>query len=59
MGFEPDEVGNVVLFCEAGKDFFFVLADAVRKIAGYAEVEDARFAGHEINVEGALHERQL
>jgi hypothetical protein len=59
MGFEPDEVGNVLLFCEAGKGFFFVLADAVRKIAGYAEVEDARFACHEIEMEGALHEREL
>src|SRR5206468_12575227 len=57
MWLEPDELGDVVLFCEAGKEFFFVLANAVRKIAGYAEVEDARFAGHEVDVEGALHSR--
>ena len=41
VGFEPDELGDVVLFCEAGKDFCFVLADADRQVAGYAEVEDA------------------
>ncbi len=59
MGFEPDKLGDVVLLCEAGKDFFFVLADADWQVAGYAEVEDARFAGHEVDVAGALHGRGL
>ena len=56
---EPYELGGVVLLREAGKDFFFVLADAVRQIAGHTEVQDSRFAGHEVDVEGALHGRGL
>jgi len=53
--FEPDELGDIVFLRESGKDFFFVLADAVRKIAGHAEVEDAGLAGHEVDVEGPFH----
>ncbi len=55
MGLEPDEVGDVVLFCEAAEDSCFVLADTHREVAGHAEVEDAGLAGHEVDVEGALH----
>ncbi len=57
--FEPDEAGDVVFLCETGKDFFFVLAGAVWQVAGNAKVEDAGLAGHEIDVEGALHGRGL
>ena len=59
MWLEPDELGDVVLFCEAGKGFCFVLTDAERQVAGHAKVEDAGLAGHEVNVEGTLHGREL
>jgi len=41
----------------AREDFFFVLADG--EVAGDAEVEDAGFAGHEVDVGGAVHGREL
>ncbi|SRR6266849_8377216 len=59
MWLEPNELGDVVFLYEAGKDFFFVLADAVWQVAGHAEVEDAGLAGHEVDVEGALHWQEL
>src|SRR5260370_16962003 len=59
MGLEPDEVGDVVFFCEPGEDFCFVLADTERQVAGHAGVEDAGLAGHELDVEGAVHGREL
>ena len=59
MGLEPHELGGVVLFCEAGEDFCFVLADADGQVAGYAEVEDAGLAGHEVDVGGAVHGQGL
>ena len=59
MRLEPDELSDVVLLREAGENSFFVLANAVRQIAGHAEVEDPGFAGHEVDVEGALHGRGL
>ena len=59
MGLEPDELGDVVFFCEAGEDFLFVLAEAERQVVGHTEVEDARLACHEVNVEGTLHGREL
>src|SRR5207245_8670208 len=55
VGFEPDELADVVPFCEAGEYFLLVLADAESQVAGHTEVEDAGLAGHEVNVEGALH----
>ena len=55
MWLEPDEFGDVVFLREAGEDFCLVLADADREVAGDAEVEDAGLAGHEVDVEGALH----
>jgi hypothetical protein len=59
VGLEPDEFGDVVLFCEAREDFCLVLANAVRQVAGYAKVEDAGLAGHEVDVEGTVHEGKL
>ena len=59
MWLEPDELGDGILLCETGKDFFFVLANPVQQVAGHAEVEDARVAGHEVDVEGTLHGREL
>jgi hypothetical protein len=41
VGLEPNEFGDVVLLGEAGKDFFFVLGDAVRQVAGHAQIEDS------------------
>ncbi len=41
VGFEPDKLGDVVSLREAGDGFFFVLADAVGKVTGHAEVEYA------------------
>ncbi len=55
MWLEPNELGDVVFLCEAGKNFCCVLADPVRQVAGHAQVEDGGFAGHEVDVEGALH----
>ena len=40
---------------EAGDEFFFVLVDALDEVAGYADIENAGFAGHEVDVEGAFH----
>ena len=59
MRLEPDELADVVLFCEAGEYFLFVLADAESQVAGHTEVEDAGLAGHEVNVEGTLHGGKL
>ncbi len=59
MRLEPNELGDVVPLGEAGEDFFFVLEGAVREVAGHAEVEDTRLAGHEVDVEDALHGRGL
>jgi len=59
MRLEPNEFGDVVLFGEAREDFFFVLSDANGEVTGDAEVEDAGFAGHEIDVGGAVHGREL
>ena len=55
MGFEPDELGDVVLLREAGDEFLLVLEDAFGEVGGYADVEDAGFAGHEVDVVGAFH----
>ncbi len=55
MRLKPYELGDIVLLREAGKEFFFVLASVVREIAGHAEVEYSRFAGHEVDVGGTLH----
>ena len=56
MRFKPNEFGCVVFLGEAQDEFLFVLADALGEVAGYAEIEHARLAGHEIDVEAALHE---
>jgi hypothetical protein len=38
---EPDEIGEVVLLCEAGDEFFFVLPYAFDQLAGHSDVEHA------------------
>jgi hypothetical protein len=50
---------TLYFWVEPGRIFFFVLAGAVWQVAGNAKVEDAGLAGHEIDVEGALHGRGL
>ena len=55
MRFEPDKSGDVVFLGEAGDEFLFVLEDAFDEVASYADVENAGFAGHEVDVEGAFH----
>ena len=55
MRLEPNKPVDVVFSREARKDFFFVVEDSPGEVAGHAEVEDARFAGHDIDVEDALH----
>src|SRR5260370_40359629 len=55
MWLEPNELGDVVFLREAGKNFCFVLADTLSQVTGYAEIEDAGFARHEIDMEGAFH----
>jgi hypothetical protein len=55
VGLEPDEPGAVVFLGEAGDEFLLVLVDAFGQMACDAEVEDAGLAGHEVDVEGALH----
>jgi len=55
MRLEPNEFGDVVLLCEARKDFCLVLPDADGEVAGHAQVEDAGLAGHEVDVGSTLH----
>ena len=58
VGLEPDELGDVVLLRETREDFCFVLGNAKRQVAGYAKVENAGLASHEVNVEGTVHGRK-
>ncbi len=55
MRLKPDEFGAVVFCGEAGGEFLFVLKNAFAEVAGDAEVDDARLAGHEVDVVGAVH----
>ena len=59
VGLEPDELGGVVLLREAGQFLFFVLADANGQVASHAEVKNAGFAGHEVDVGSAVHDDGL
>ena len=55
MGFEPDQVDDVVFWGEAWDLLFFVLGYAVGEVAGHTYVEDSGFAGHYVDVGRALH----
>jgi len=59
VGLEPDQFGAVVFLGKAGDEFLLVLVDASGELAGDAQIEDAGSAGHEVDVEGALHGGEL
>lgn len=54
VGFEPDQAGDVVFFREAGDAAGFVLGQAGGEVAGDASIEDAGFAGEDVDV-GGVH----
>ena len=50
-GFEVDEFGGVVGLGEAGDEFLLVLRYAALEMVGDADIENARSAGHDVNME--------
>src|SRR5215469_8474416 len=52
--FVIDELLRVVAGCESGHEFSLMLFDAPLQIIRYTRVEDARFAGHNVDAV-ALH----
>lgn len=48
--FEVDEFCRVVGLAEAGDCFGFMLGNAMGKIVGHANVENAGLAGHDVDV---------
>ena len=48
--FKIDEFCGVVGLAEAGDCFRFMLRNAMEKIIGHADVENAGFAGHDVDV---------
>ena len=49
-GFELDESRHVVGAGEAADEFLPVLEYSARQVVGYADIQDAGFAGHDVHV---------